>query len=276
LFGGYQYSTRRVRSVERLTFGADAELVSGEQDNRLHSALAGLRLKPATNWSLNLDAEIGRADRPFLPISERNYHAFGARLQYRSRTLTAGAATRLNYNTNSVSFANHASRARRHSADFSWTPAARTSLDASYSNIRLDAASALAYFVAGRLDAGKQSLYRSDIHTLTWSVRFSPLPRLDLFAGYTGVRDRAGDGTFAGSDPRRTAALSPLDPAYPAFFAAQAFPLTYQTPLARASLRIHEKLRWNIGYQYYRYGETFGSRRDWRAHTGYTSLLWSF
>jgi len=54
------------------------------------------------------------------------------------------------------------------------------------------------------------------------------------------------------------------------------FPLTFETPLARLSVKLREKLRWNAGYQYYRYGEEFLPAQNYRAHTGYTSLLWSF
>src|SRR5258708_18981143 len=43
--------------------------------------------------------------------------------------------------------------------------------------------------------------------------------------------------------------------------------LTWQTPLARISLRIHERLRGNFGYQFYRYNEQFYLRDDFRAHT---------
>ena len=62
----------------------------------------------------------------------------------------------------------------------------------------------------------------------------------------------------------------------PAFQAAQTFPLSFQSPLARFSLRITEKIRWNAGYQYYGYKEDFYNRENYRAHTGYTSVLWSF
>jgi hypothetical protein len=57
---------------------------------------------------------------------------------------------------------------------------------------------------------------------------------------------------------------------------AQTFPLTFQSPQARVSFRISERLRWNAGYQYYGYHEEFSSGENYLAHTGYTSLLWSF
>jgi hypothetical protein len=59
----------------------------------------------------------------------------------------------------------------------------------------------------------------------------------------------------------------------------QTFPLTFQSPLARISIRLTPKLRWNAAYQYYGYGEQFnllGYYQNYHAHTGYTSLLWAF
>ena len=59
----------------------------------------------------------------------------------------------------------------------------------------------------------------------------------------------------------------------------QTFPLTYQAPLARLSIRISPKVRWNAGWQFYNYSEQFhlfGNDQNYHAHTGYTSVLWSF
>jgi hypothetical protein len=47
VFGGYQFSNRRIRSIEQLNFGdpiPDRE--EGEQNNRLHAGRFGLRLRP--------------------------------------------------------------------------------------------------------------------------------------------------------------------------------------------------------------------------------------
>jgi hypothetical protein len=46
--------------------------------------------------------------------------------------------------------------------------------------------------------------------------------------------------------------------------------------MARLSVRLREKLRWNLGYQYYGYREKFYPAQDFRANTGYSSLTWSF
>jgi hypothetical protein len=46
--------------------------------------------------------------------------------------------------------------------------------------------------------------------------------------------------------------------------------------MARLSIPITEKVRWNVGYQYYGYNELFLNGENFRANTGYTSVLWSF
>ena len=49
--------------------------------------------------------------------------------------------------------------------------------------------------------------------------------------------------------------------------------------MARLSVRITPKIRWNAGWQYYGYGEDFhilGSYQNYHAHTGFTSVMWSF
>src|SRR4029079_15614278 len=103
-------------------------------------------------------------------------------------------------------------------------------------------------------------------------VRFAMLRRVDLFLGYSIMRD-PGDGR-ASAVP-----ASNSDPISGLLASVQTFPLSYQSPLARLSVRITPKLRWNAGWQFYGYSEDFhlfAIDQNFRAHTGYPSLLWSF
>jgi hypothetical protein len=89
--------------------------------------------------------------------------------------------------------------------------------------------------------------------------------------GYNITKD-TGDGRASDSLPQAT-------PVAQLLYSVQTFPLTYQTPLIRISVKLTPKLRYNVGYQYYGYHEEFGLldvNQSYRAHTGYTSLLWSF
>jgi hypothetical protein len=257
IYGGYRYASRRIRSVEQEEFFGQADAVRAEQDNRLHSGLLGFRLRPVQGLTVNVDGEIGRADRPFFPIGRRNFHLLRARAQYKRGTLSLGVSARANYNFNSVSLAQHSARSRDYMLTGSWTPRSWFAIDGTYSKIHLDTLSGVAYFSMGELLSGR-SAYLSNIHTGIVTARFEFLGRAALSAGFSRVRDTADPGASSGlfSDP-------------------VAFPLTFDSPLARFSVRIHQRLRLNAGYQFYRYDERL-LPRDYRAHTGYTSLSWSF
>lgn len=270
--GGYQFSKRRIRSIQQESFDGFADRVDATQDNTLKAGVAGLRLQPLKPLTVIFDAEIGRADRPIYPISERNYHAFSSRVQYRTRTLTLAAAARTNYNTNSVSLATHSSRSRSYWSGASWNALTWFGFDASYSKIHLDTATGIAYFAANSLVENDKSIYISNIHLGHLAARFSIRNRVDLFAGFSHTQD-TGDGrstATAGNGLQGPPSVRAV------FAAAQAFPLSFTSPMARVSVRLHERLRWNAGYQHYNYREEFGNVQDYRAHTGFTSLSWSF
>jgi len=267
-FGGYHYSTRRVRSSEGLRFGNTTETITYEQDNTLHAGVAGIRIQPTRGLSLQLDSEIGRADRPLLTISERNYHSLGGRIQYKTQRLLLAGATRAQYNVNSVSLFTHSARSRVYSVDASWASRSWLSFDAGYSKQHFDSLTGIAYFALGNLVQNQESLYTSNIHALNLGVRLSLARRADLMLGYNRVED-TGDG-------RSTPSAATRGPVIEAFRMAQVYPLTYDSPQARLSVQLRGKLRWNAGYQFYHFAEEFLSLRNYRAHTGFTSLTWAF
>jgi hypothetical protein len=275
LYAGYRFTDRDIRVVESFTLPPVPGVPETyEQQNRLHAGLLGVRLSPAHGLTVNLDGEVGRADGPFTPVSERNYHAIGGRVQYRTRQLMLSAGYRQNYNNNSVTLSSHSAKARNYNANGSWTALRWLSLDAGYTRLHLDTLSGLAFFAGAprpTLVTGRTSLYVSNIHSGNFGARVPVGSRVDLYAGYSITKD-TGDG-------RSAAAAGAADPIAQVLAAVQTFPLTYQTPLARVSVRLTPKLRWNGGWQFYRYREDFGllgSFQNYRAHTGYTSLLWSF
>lgn len=270
LHGGYSFSTRRIRSIE----GQETRFANGsqrfEQTNDLHEGIAGLRFQPVGPLTFTLDAVIGRADRPVFPISRRNYHALGARAQYKLGSLLLSAAARSDYNNNSVTLTAHSSRARNYSFDASWAPFGWLAFDTGYAKLHLDTLSGVAYFASGSFDpiVGDQSVYISNFHTGNLTARFGLGSRADISVGYSRVEDIG--------DERRQPAGTRGGASLPVFLAAQTFPLTFESPLARFSLAIHRNIRWNVAYQFYRYREEFFTGQNYRAHTGYTSVLWSF
>jgi hypothetical protein len=115
------------------------------------------------------------------------------------------------------------------------------------------------------------SLYISNVHAANLGARFAVSKRADLWVGYTITKD-TGDG-------RSTPTAGAVGPTASLFASVQTFPLTYQSPLARLSVRIYPKLRWNVGWQYYDYHQMFnpfGYYQNFHAQTGYTSVSWAF
>jgi hypothetical protein len=108
----------------------------------------------------------------------------------------------------------------------------------------------------------------SNINTGYFGARIAWRNRADFYVGYTRVQD-VGDGRDRAQGP---GIGSPLG----IFQVVQTFPMVYQSPVARVSVQIRQKLRWNAGYQYYGYRQDFFFGQDYRAHTGFTSLSVSF
>ena len=270
---GYQYSNRLIRSIESYELPSTQASVAADQTHHTHAGLFGVRLNPLRPLTINLDAEIARADRPFYPISERNYHALSGRIRYRAKGLVLSTGYRENYNNNSIQITTHSSHSRSYSADASWNARAWVTFDASYSRLHLDTVSGIAFF-GGDSDPqryDRQSLYFSNIHAGNLGLHFAYRQRVSLYAGYAITRD-AGDG-------RNSANAAPPDSISNILIPVQTFPLSFQSPLARLSIKLNNRLRWNTGWQYYRYREDFGLFsifQNYRAHTGYVSLLWSF
>jgi hypothetical protein len=265
-FAGYHYSDRFIRSVEIV----NRTTVHAEQTDVLNSENFGLRLRPVQDLTIQLDAEIGRSDRPFSPIAPRNYNALNGRIGYRARNFQFTGTTNTDYNNNSVALSTFASKSRRYAADGSWTPRGWFTIDAGYSKMHLDTVGGIAYVVTGVLNKGDRSFYFSNIHTVYAGIRVAYKDRADLYLGLTRVED-TGDG-------RATSAGGAIGSARPVFQVVQTFPLLYQSPMARVSLKVMNKLRWNAGYQYYGYRQEFNLNPNlsYQANTGYTSLSFAF
>ncbi len=275
VYGGFHYSNRLIRSIEDSGVpGFPGDRIAAQQTNQLRAGVAGVNIRPVTGLRMHFEAEVGRNDHPFDPIAEKNYHAISARVQYKWKSLLVATGYKQNYNNNSITLTSYSSRARNYFADGSWTARSWLSIDASYSRLHLDTLGGLAFFAGPPelqdLITDRQSLYVSNIHAANLGVRFGIGKRADVYAGYGITRD-VGDG--------RGGSLGPANPIDALLYSVQTFPLSFQSPLARVSIRINQKVRWNAGYQYYGYKEEFGLfsiNQNYRANTGYTSLLWSF
>ncbi|MBI3666510.1 MAG: hypothetical protein HY236_09870 [Acidobacteria bacterium] len=286
-YGGYHYSIRRIQSREILqaTGGTSPDLPLYSFENALHSGLAGVRLRPVDPFTMLFDVEVGRADRPFAPVSEKNYHAETLKAQWKRKAWLVTASFKNYSNRNEAPLLNtslegvpsvHNYESRQYSTSLSWTPARRYAFDGGYTRLHLDTASGIVNFpLPGQpIPSARRSIYRSEIHHVHGTLRTELHKNVVLFLGYSIVKDTA--------DSRRSnETVAPFVAAYPnvSFDGTDlinAYPLSYQAPQARVTLQLHKKLSWNAGWQYYAYSERFAGFQDYHAHLGYTSFRWAF
>jgi hypothetical protein len=278
-YAGFTDSDRQIRFLEAFSFPSVAgSAVSDlyQQTSHLNAGSFGVRFRPLRPLSINLEGEVGHADHPLAPMSDRNYHTLGGRIQYRARKLQLSTGYRELDNENApLSFTTYSSRSRQYNAAASFALRDWLTFDASYSKLHLDTVGGLAFFAgiqSPQLQTSYDSIYISNIHAANAGVRFGIGRRADLYAGYTITKD-TGDGRSS------AVPVGVTDPIAALLDSVQTFPLTYQSPMARLSIRITPKLRWNAGWQFYGYGELFhllGENQNFHANTGYTSVLWSF
>jgi hypothetical protein len=273
-FAGFRYAERRIQSVEDSTVpGSPFSGIVAQQANHTEAGVAGFNWLPYKGLRVHIEGEVGRNDNPFTPTSLRDYHAIRSKVQYRAKTFTLGGGYLENYNNNSIQITAYSSHARTYSGEASWNARSWVSLDASYSKLHLDTVGGIDFFAGTPFASevtGMESIYISNIHAGNLGLRFALTKRADLYVGYNITKD-TGDG-------RSSLAAQPTA-IQQVFYNVQTFPLTYQSPLFRLSVRITEKVRYNLGYQYYGYNEQFGlfsTYENFHANTGYTSLLWTF
>jgi hypothetical protein len=267
LHGGYEYANRKIASNSQFALAGTPLALPYYQTNELNSGSFGFQVRPLKRLTITADDEIGRATRPFTPKGDKNYNVLVGRAVYKMKKLELSASTRADYNQNSVTLSSYSSHARIYSASASWAPQSWLGLDATFSKSHLDTLGGIAFFASSQFFPNQVSYYVSNIYAGTLFARLS-FKRADLYIGYSRIQD-TGDG-------RPTATTTIVGPNIPAFQTAQTFPLKFQSPSARLSFRISERLRWNVGYQYYGYHESFSAGENYIANTGYTSILWSF
>src|SRR5579871_654833 len=267
-YAGYHYSDRFMKNI------LDPSLPTYDQTSILNAGVFGVRLKPIDPVTIVLSTEVGHANQPFTPKTEKDYHALGARVQYKRKSLLFSAYANSNYKNNSVTFTAYSSHARTYAANWSWAPKGWLTFNVDYSKMHLDTLGGLAFFEGSENPVPGYSLYISNLHTGNLGARFALTKRADLYVGYSHVQD-TGDGR---SNPLGTGFGTDI----PDFQQAQTFPVKFLSPVGRLSVKITNRLRWNAGYQYYGYhedfftGQTFTPDQGYRAQTGYTSLLFSF
>jgi hypothetical protein len=142
VYAGYSYTERLVRTIVGFSLPAFANSTENdvyETNNFLNSGLIGVHFRPIKPLNINLESEIGRANHPLTPISDRNYHSLGGRVSYRTRKLQLSTQYRQLYNVNApVFYSAFSSHSRNYTATASWSPLNWISIDANYMKLHWD------------------------------------------------------------------------------------------------------------------------------------------
>ena len=269
--GGFEYSDRHINSVQgQSNLGDPAPSQPAiEQSNQLKAGTLGFRLKPIKALTVSVDGEVGRENKPIYPISDGNYQAFRARVEYKAKLFRAGAYAKSDYNINSDVLTSYASHARQYGADGSWMPRSWFSIDASYTKLHLNTLGGINYFSQGVDVSGESSYYISNIHTANLGAHFTVL---EAGRSLCRLQPRPGRGRRPRHARWRRSSIRRCPLSRP----RRRFPCVILSPQFRLSIRITPKVRWNAGYQYYGYREEFSAAQDYRANTGFSSLAFSF
>jgi len=261
--------------VDQRTYrtGTTVSNAPGSLVNHVNAETIGFRLKPLKTMSISLDAGIGRDTGPYTPESLANYHTLRGRADYRlTRKIRLFGTYRQLYNLNApVLYSYDTTHSREITGGTSVELRGRLWLDTSYSKLHRDSFSALYGEIptaAGPIAnvRGYNSVYISNVHAVSIMTR-TQFSRATVSLGYNLTRD-TGDG-------RSLQNLGLADPAAAYLALAQTFPMKYQAPLARVSIRITPRIQWNAGWEFYRYNQQFayfGAQPYYRAQTGYSSL----
>ena len=272
LFGAYRFSTRRARSSDALRypdfgFGRELEAV----DNKFQSGAAGVRWLPGRNVRASFDFEVGRADRPLTPTSERRFHNQSARFHWRARDFSVSAYFKNRANGNPTELLAYSSKSRSQGVHASWLhPDTGMVLNAGYSLLNMDVSTGiLDLFEFSGEPERLRSVYASSIHNLNFAIRATPAQRVTLNLAYNLTKDTGG-GDFDLAIADRSAFS--LEGAY----LMTSLPMSYHSPQVRFSVAMKANLAWNFGWQYYGYSERIAGIRGFRSHVGYTSLTVGF
>jgi len=288
----YRYTSRFIDNDLIRTGTTKSRDLNSIRDH-LNEGTFGFRLKQIQHLTVSADGSIGRDNAAETPVSPAHFHNIRARAEYRTGRLKFGAGYRQVYNLNSplsvpsastgqlIVGANldyYASHSRDYSAFTSFDVNRHLGFDLTYDKAHLDT---LANLWAELVPPGSKTItsvsvrgytseYISNLHTVSVNAR-TAFRRGTLYAGYNLSKD-TGDGRA-----QQNLDITNLPSSYTA--AGNTFPLMYQAPQARLSIRITPKLQWNAGWELYRYRQQFayfGYQPYYRAHTGYTSLSLSF
>ena len=266
---GYRFTDRHIElsHLDRTTTLATR---SEEVDNQTHAAIFGFKARPVKAWTIYFDGEHGDADSVFTRLANNDFTNF--RLRNR---INANSRIALNFsvitkdNTNpadvitspNVPFGTPPDaldvnvKSRHFSSSIDWTPNSAFSLSSGYTHMRVTSIAGILLPISGQRRVGESQYFSRD-NFFFFNVFVKPTSRVTLYAGYHINKDN-GQGDR----------VSPSN-----VVLIDSYPMSFQSPEARLTLKLNRVLDWNVGYTYFHYKDQFFPVQNYHAHLPYTSL----
>lgn len=285
---GYRYTDRAVTVTaldSNIRLGTTTLNETESLDNHTNSFIAGLKVKPKTNWSIFADFERGQADNVFTRLANNDF--INARLRsiatVKQFSFNLSFITKDNDSpgtsepvTSSGGFPATATvantKVRIFSGSVDWTPRTDLSLSGGYTyhhqtgraDIIVPVGTPI--FPTTRFLLGTSEYFVRDSF-FHFDITAKPIKRVSLFASYRLSDDR-GQGDRVITRPQDI---------------ITSYPMRNHAPEIKLAIRLTNNIDWNIGYQYFSYRETshfspFANplvafpAQNYTAHMPYTSL----
>jgi hypothetical protein len=281
---GYRYGSRRIEQVLSgfaLNSNAPVALVPEDEieNNHTNAFFGGFKARPANNWIIYFDAEHGTADNVFTRIGNYNYTNIRAKSRWapnRKINFNFAVITKDNSNPSEIAGVSLTDfgvniKSRTFTSAANWTPTAKLSFSMGYNYNWVNSDAVVDYFFQVPPAASVRhpighSLYFQRNNFFYIDAVAQLCPRVTLYTSYRVNQDN-GQGNRL-SDPTGTPGTL-----------INSYPMSFQSPEGRLSIKINRHLDWNLGYQYYNYNENalVGPRpQNYHAHLPYTSLRFYF
>lgn len=255
---GYRYTHRSVHlgAVDRnmitnvVGFFADDSF-----ENTTHTLIVGTKIRPTQNWSIFADLERGTTDTPFVRLANGKFLNF--RIRTRATLKNLGLSASFITKDNDVPGESNCNcpipitstiantKNRVFTASMDWTPTPEVTFSSGYTYNRMDTNTDIIVPVGSPAITpttwfiGSSRYYMRDSYFF-FDVTARPTKRVSFYASYR-INDDPGQGSLTSTR---------VQDIY------SSYPMRYQTPEARLTVKLTKNIDWNLGYQYYSYRET--------------------
>ena len=267
-FLGWRYTHRKIELFElegEVGDPLDPPELHGRDTFKGNTLLAGFQAKPFRNkWVIRFDMEHGQGDNPFTRLSNKDYTQIRLKNQFMPRDdLSIGVSFETKDNSNpGVEDGTPAAtlaadvKSRNFGVNVNYAPDPNFSFNGGYNYTYLNAETNVIFPFASQGYGVGFSIYdlRNNYFFVDAFVR--PHPKFSIFGAYRISKD-TGDGDSAD---------------LPNYLIMGNYPLTFQSPEVRGTLKLFPNADVNIGYQYYDYKEKFNIGQNYRAHLPYISV----